>query len=287
MQKNTASQKWRVFAFDRTTQVPKTGDAANITAVIKIDGGASTATNDANPTEISGGYYEFDLTQAETNGNEILLIPTSVTANVQVIGCPALQITTPASWNNDIVQTGDSYARIGAAGVGLTNLGDTRIANLDTTVSSRLAPAGTLANVTTVNGLANGVITAASIAADAITDAKVASDVTIASVTGSVGSVTGVVTANVTKSVGYGVMGYGTVDTGASTTSVPTSACTPAGSVVDQFVDRVMIFASDTTTAALRGVAKAITASTNASNPTFTVGTLPATPAAGDTFVIV
>lgn len=56
--------------------------------------------------------------------------------------------------------------------------------------------------VTTVNGLAAGVITAASIASDAITDAKVASDVTIASVTGAVGSVTGNVGGNVTGSVG-------------------------------------------------------------------------------------
>lgn len=47
----------------------------------------------------------------------------------------------------------------------------------------------TATNVTTVNGLAADVITATSIASDAITDAKVASDVTIASVTGSVGSV--------------------------------------------------------------------------------------------------
>lgn len=56
--------------------------------------------------------------------------------------------------------------------------------------------------VTTVNGLASGVITATSIAADAITDAKVASDVTIASVTGAVGSVTGNVGGNVAGSVG-------------------------------------------------------------------------------------
>jgi hypothetical protein len=92
---------------------------------------------------------------------------------------------------------------------------------------------------------------------------------------------------DVQDSVSYGVMGYGTVTTGASTTSVPTSACTPAGSVADQFKDRVMIFSTNTTTAALRGVAKAISASTNAANPTFTVGALPATPASGDTFVIV
>lgn len=35
--------------------------------------------------------------------------------------------------------TGDAYARIGAAGVGLTNLGDTRIAHLDADISSRMA----------------------------------------------------------------------------------------------------------------------------------------------------
>jgi len=37
--------------------------------------------------------------------------------------------------------TGDAYARIGAAGAGLTALGDTRIANLDAAVSTRLASA--------------------------------------------------------------------------------------------------------------------------------------------------
>lgn len=36
-------------------------------------------------------------------------------------------------------QSGDAYARIGANGSGLTSLGDTRLANLDATISSRLA----------------------------------------------------------------------------------------------------------------------------------------------------
>lgn len=38
---------------------------------------------------------------------------------------------------SNISQTGDNFARLGVAGVGLTNLGDARIANLDATVSSR------------------------------------------------------------------------------------------------------------------------------------------------------
>lgn len=53
-----------------------------------------------------------------------------------------------------------------------------------------------------VASIAANAITATSIASDAITDAKVASDVTIASVTGAVGSVTGNVGGNVTGSVG-------------------------------------------------------------------------------------
>lgn len=43
------------------------------------------------------------------------------------------------AYTGDTPQSGDAYARIGLAGVGLTNLGDTRIANLDAAVSSRMA----------------------------------------------------------------------------------------------------------------------------------------------------
>jgi hypothetical protein len=84
----------------------------------------------------------------------------------------------------------------------------------------------------------------------------------------------------------------GTVTTGGSTTSVPTSALTIAGStasgvVADQFKGRVVIFDGDTTTAGLRGASAVITASSASNTPTFTVGTLPATPASGDLFSIV
>jgi hypothetical protein len=73
--KNTASQKWLVFAFDRTDNTAKTGDAAQITAKIRKDYGSATTTNDANPTEIEDGFYEFDLTQAETNADVLDLLP--------------------------------------------------------------------------------------------------------------------------------------------------------------------------------------------------------------------
>lgn len=122
MQKNTASQKWRVFAFNRTTNAPVTGDAANITAKISKDFATAVATNDTNPTEVEDGYYEFDLTQAETDASDLLILPESVTANVTVLGCPAQISTTPASFSSGVIQTGDAFARIGSNGGGLTGI---------------------------------------------------------------------------------------------------------------------------------------------------------------------
>ena len=77
----------------------------------------------------------------------------------------------------------------------------------------------------------------------------------------------------------------GTCDAGSSTTAVIASATSPASGVNDQFNGRVMIFAEDTTTAALRGQATAITDYVHATK-TFTVVALTTAPASGDTFVV-
>lgn len=59
------------------------------------------------------------------------------------------------TYTGNTKQTGDAFARIGAAGAGLTALGDSRIANLDATVSSRgTGTALTAADVRTALGLA-------------------------------------------------------------------------------------------------------------------------------------
>jgi len=140
MQKNVSSQIWIIFAFNRTTNVPLTGDAANITANLRIDGGAADAVDDTNPTELEDGYYYFDLTQAETNGDTILISPVSSTSDIQVIGVPGTVFTTPPNFpemsiesdgdlskvnalDGHTVQTGDNYARIGTNGASLTDLG--------------------------------------------------------------------------------------------------------------------------------------------------------------------
>jgi hypothetical protein len=83
--KNKASQKLAVFAVD-AAGAPKTGDAANISAQISKDGGATAATNDAAPTELDAtdapGIYLFDLLQAETNADLMIVAPKSATGGV-------------------------------------------------------------------------------------------------------------------------------------------------------------------------------------------------------------
>lgn len=98
MFKNTAGQKWVVFAFQGQGGAapgdPVTGNAANITANLRIDGAAANAVDDTNPSELEDGLYVFDITQAETNGNCIAICPQSATADVRVIGVPGVVYTT-------------------------------------------------------------------------------------------------------------------------------------------------------------------------------------------------
>ena len=81
-------------------------------------------------------------------------------------------------------------------------------------------------------------------------------------------------------------IGRGTAGAGGTTTSIPTSAFTPAGAAADQFKGRIVTFDADTTTTALRGQSTDITASTNAAAPTLTVSALTTAPTSGDTFSI-
>lgn len=86
--KNVASQKIPVYAYDAINDAGKTGDAGNITAQISKDGAATAATDDTNPTELDAtdapGVYLFDMTQAETNANVIVLSAVSSTSDVYI-----------------------------------------------------------------------------------------------------------------------------------------------------------------------------------------------------------
>ncbi len=179
-------------------------------------------------------------------------------------------VSTLTTYTGNTVQTGDSFARIGSTGSGLTSLASA--ANLATVqsdtddIQSRLPAALVSGRIdASVGAMAAAVLTAAAIAADAITDAKVASDVTIASVTGSVGSVVGGVgsvtgaVGSVTGNVGGNVVGsVGSVTAGVTVTTnndktgyglssaavqaiwdALTSALTTVGSVGKLLVDKL------------------------------------------------
>ncbi len=84
--KNTAGQKIAVFAYTAATGAAKTGDAANITAYLSKDGAAPAAITDTNPAELDAtnmpGWYVFDLTQAETDAELLIIAPLSATSGV-------------------------------------------------------------------------------------------------------------------------------------------------------------------------------------------------------------
>jgi hypothetical protein len=104
MIKNTAGQKYRVFAFDATTGLPKTGDAANITCAISKDFGAFADLADTSATEEDStkakGYYLFDAAQTETNADDIGVTGRSSTSNIVVVGAPARIVTVPAGFGD-------------------------------------------------------------------------------------------------------------------------------------------------------------------------------------------
>lgn len=113
MKKNVASQDWRVFAFNVDTGLAETGDAAQITAKIEKDFGGLVATNDTNPTEREAGYYLFDLTQAETNADDLFLVPVSSTASIQVVGVPGNLVPVPVAFADLHIQAGGAVNSVG------------------------------------------------------------------------------------------------------------------------------------------------------------------------------
>lgn len=113
MQKNVASQKLVVYAYDSTTNLPKTGDAANLTAYVSKDFGAVTILGDTSATEMDAtnakGFYLFDLTQGETNADTLVFTCKSATANIVVLANPATVFTTAPNFS---LQSIDSNGRI-------------------------------------------------------------------------------------------------------------------------------------------------------------------------------
>jgi hypothetical protein len=309
----TAAQSRAIGPFldDTDFKTAETGlTIANTDIKLVVNGGASANKNSGGGTHRINGVYgvTFDATDTATVGE----------MEVSVVVAGAL----PVFDKFFVVEEAVYDQLFAASALGYIANAPVNVAQFG---GSNLTSASGIPEVKVASIAANA-ITATAINADAITDAKVAADVTIASVTGSVGSVTGAVgsvtgaVGSVTGNVGGNVVGSvasvtarvtanvdqinadatsaanlakttraiarGTVTAGASTTSIPTSAFTPAGAVADQFKGRIITFDADTTTTALRGQSTDITASTNAATPTFTVTALTSAPASGDTFSV-
>lgn len=107
MFKNVAT-KIALFAFDSTTNLPKTGDAANITAYVSKDYGTVTALADTSATELDAtnakGWYLFDVAQAEVNADFLLFTAKSTTANISLVARPIY--TRPANFSSLVISAG-------------------------------------------------------------------------------------------------------------------------------------------------------------------------------------
>lgn len=132
MQKNVASQKIALFAFDTTSGAAKTGDSANITPYVSKDYGTVTVLGTTTATEMDAtnakGWYSFVLTQGETNGDSLLFTAKSTTANISIVGRLVFAdppnfslLSIDGSGRADVIKiagttqtAGDVYARIGA-----------------------------------------------------------------------------------------------------------------------------------------------------------------------------
>lgn len=191
-------------------------------------------------------------------------------------------------YTGNTVQTGDSFARIGVAGAGLTNI-DLPNQTMDIVGNITGNLSGSVGSVTGAVGSVTGAVGSVTGAVGSVTG-NVGGNVV-----GSVASVTAVVSADITKigsdttaltAFKQAVLGnvVGTVGAASTTTSIVTSSLTPAAAVIDQFKGRIVIFDKDTATANLRGQGTDITASTALG--VLTVTALTTAPASSDTFTI-
>lgn len=267
-------------AFTSAVTVSVTGDAGT-QATGSVGAGACT--------HEGAGYHTYAPAQAETNYDLIAFtftgtgaIPVTVqvyTSFPQTADAPTAEAIADAVWDEALA----GHTTAGSAGKQLqdiaTGTAPTVAAIADGVWDEASAGHATLG--TFAQALLD--MLAASAAIKAQTDQLVFTlanrlDVNLLAVAGSTDAATRL-------SHGARAIGFGTVDSGASTTSLPTSACSPAAGVADQFTGRVIVFKADTTTSNLRGAAARITAST--AGGTFTLDpALPATPVSGDTFDI-
>jgi len=143
------------FAWDTGNQVGKTGDAANHTMYVSIDGVAN-AVDDTSSAEVDAtnlqGHYQVTLTAAEMNGDHIMLGGESSTSDIVIIPTSITTergnlATVDTVVDSILLQTGTNGVVLGADAITSAKIADDAIAT---------------------EHIKTGAITADSIAADAI-----------------------------------------------------------------------------------------------------------------------
>ncbi len=221
LKQSTASQEVLLGPFVDATDgnTAETGLTIANTDIKVWKAGATTLANknSGGATHISGGNYYavLDATDTDTLGSGTLIVQVAgalavrhdfcvLAANVYdslIGGGDLLDVSTTQFNGSAVVQSG-GRPEVNTTHVGGTSQTGGDIIGDTNDIQARLPAALVSGRIdASVGAMAANVITATAINADAITDAKVASDVTIASVTGAVGSVTGNVGGNVVGSV--------------------------------------------------------------------------------------
>lgn len=263
MIKNTAGQK---IGAQMVSATDGSAFTSAVTVYVTLDAGtqAQGTVGSGACTHEGNGYHTYAPSQAETNGDLIgyTFIGTgAIPQTVQVYtiaGDAFTRLGAPAgdSVSADILQVKNYVDDIGVAGAGLTALGDTRIANLDAAITTRMAsytqptgfltatfPSGTIANTTNITA---GTITTATNLTNAPTNGDFTStmktSIGTAVAASAVASVTGNVGGNVTGSVGS-VVGMTASDVGAIKAKTDSLTFTVAGQVDSniQYVNDVLV----------------------------------------------
>lgn len=260
---------------------------------IKVKPQGTTASAGGGTTSYEEGIVEYLPTQAETNYTsfEVIAYKTGCVPIAQTIvttasATPGTVLLAPVTHTSAVVptvstltghtaQTGDAYARLGApAGASLS--ADVAAVKVDT--AAILVDTGT-----TLQAELDG-IQADTEDIQARLPAALVGGRIDATVDGT-GMEAGALTAIRDKIIERTSL-RGTASGTPTTTSIPTSAMSPATSVADQLKGQILMFDHDTTTAALRGQKTDITASSASATPTLTVTALTHAPVSGDTFTI-
>lgn len=238
---------------------PATGD----TKVSKDGGNVANTTN--NPAAVGGtgsALWSLTLTATELSAAEVVV--QIVDSATKAIEDQVLRIYT----------FGNSGAKIPFDFSDTVRAGLTGIANAAAGASGGLLISGSNSGTTTLGALT---VTGATTLTGALSANNASNDVALGA------TERGLVRDKVAERTTL----RGTVGSASTTTSIVTSAMSPATTAADQLKGRIVVFDHNTTTAALRGQATDITASSASSTPTLTVTALTTAPASTDTFTIV